>query len=324
MSVLVTGATGFIGSRLVAKLRAEGREVACLVRRTSAVQEIERLGARPVLADLVSGHDLERALEGVEDVIHLAGVIRAWSAETYFSVNVDGTRRLVESACGAGVRRFVLVSSLAAAGPSPRGMQLTELALPHPVGAYGESKLAAERVLAAAALDRMCWSVVRPCAVYGPGDRDIFQLLRLARLPIVPYCAPRGAHLSLVYVDDLVELLLLCLERSPSGGVYFSSDGEAYSWGQVIRAMAEALGRRGLPLRLPPALLFPFAAAVEALRLFRSRPPLFCLGKLREAAQVGWVCSPARARRELTFEPKMGLREGMAAAVRWYRDAGWL
>lgn len=323
MSLLVTGGTGFIGSRLVERLRAEGRDVRCLARASSSTEVLERLGARIVVADLVRGEGLAKALRGVKLVIHLAGVVRSWSSREYFRVNVDGTRNLAEEAVRAGVERFVLVSSLAAAGPCQKGTVLSEAASPRPVGPYGESKLAAERALAACA-PQLVWSVVRPSVVYGPGDRDVLQLFRLARRRIVPYAAPRGARLSLVHVDDLVELIVRCLEKAPRRSVYFGSDGQPYEWREVILSIGRGMGREVRPVRVPPMLLWPAALLVEALRLFTRRPPVFCLQKLREAIQPSWACSPGRARRDLGFEPRMALDDGVTMTARWYTEAGWL
>jgi nucleoside-diphosphate-sugar epimerase len=130
--------------------------------------------------------------------------------------------------------------------------------------------------------------------------------------------------MSLVHVDDVVDLLLECVENAPPGSVYFCSDGTPRSWNDIIRVIGKSLGRQVRPVRVPPTLLWPAALMVEALRPFLARPPVFCLGKLREAAQRSWVCSPGRARRELGFEPRISFEEGAASTAAWYREAGWL
>ena len=267
MTLVLTGATGFIGGRLVLKLRGEGLVPRCLVRASSRTKELEAAGAELAVVNLETGEGLESALEGAEAVIHLAGAVRAWNAATFRVANVEATRHLVEAANRIGVRRFVLVSSQAAAGPSARGAALTEDLEPNPVGLYGMSKLAAERVLAEVASPELDWSIVRPSIVYGPRDRDVFELFRSCKRGLGVYVAPPRVEVSMVHVDDVLQLVMAAAERAPRGAVYFCSDGEAYTWRQIVEAIAVALRRKVLPLRVPPALLWPLALAVETTRL---------------------------------------------------------
>jgi nucleoside-diphosphate-sugar epimerase len=324
--LVVTGGTGFIGARLVARLVGEGRAVRCLVRRSSRTDELRELGAELRVVELETGEGLDEALEGAAAVLHLAGAVRAWGPAGYARANVDATRTLAERARRAGVRRLVAVSSLAAAGPSPADRGRAEDEPPAPICDYGRSKLAGERALAEAAGGALETVVVRPGAVYGPGDRDFLALFRLVagRTRLVPYAAPPGARLSMVHVDDVVELVLRALERAPAGAVYHGADGASYTWPEIIGAIGRALGRRARPLRLAPAVLAPAAAAAELLRPFRPRPPVLCLDKLRQARQVGWLGAVDRARAELGFEPRYALEEGMAQTACWYREQGWL
>jgi nucleoside-diphosphate-sugar epimerase len=323
VTLAVTGGTGFIGRRLVARLCREGRPPRCLVRASSETAELEAIGAEIAVVDLETGAGVEGALEGTEGVIHLAGAVRAWTAEEYARANVDSTRHLVEAATKTGVSRFVLVSSLAAAGPSARDEALVETAEARPVGLYGTSKRAAEVLLAELAPPELCWSIVRPCIVYGPGDRDVFALIASCARGLGVWSAPSGQRVSMVHVDDVVELVTLCLDRASRGATYFCSDSEAHLWREVVETIAAALDRRVMPLRAPPLLLLPIAALAELTRLWRPRPPLLSMQKLREASQAGWVCSPEVARSEMGFEARLALEEGIIETVSWYREKGW-
>jgi nucleoside-diphosphate-sugar epimerase len=322
--ILVTGATGFIGSRLVSRLRDQGREVRCLVRSLHNTDHLRACGADPRIASLDDGPGLDDVVRGCKTVVHLAGVIRAWSRNDYFRVNAEGTRQLLGSASRTGVERLVLVSSLAAAGPSVGDVMLTEEDRPRPITAYGESKLSAEGVLADCWDKKLEWSVVRPCAVYGPGDQDFYQLFRLCKHRLVPFVAAPLALLSLVHVDDVVELLLLCMEKAPRGAVYFCSSGAAHGWVDVIRTISDVLGSPSRAMRLPPSLLWPAALLTECLRPFMNRPPVLSRDKLREAREESWLCSPGKAMRELGFVPRHALRSGIEHTLDWYRAAGWL
>jgi len=324
MTVLVTGATGFIGHRVAERLLAAGRAVRCAVRSPEKARDLAEMGAEVVPFDLATGRGVEEAARGAEAAVHLAGVVRAWRRADYFETNEGGARRIAGAARAAGARRLVLVSSLAALGPSRPGRPVEEDDEPRPLNAYGASKLAGERAFAEAA-GPIGGSIVRPCAVYGPRDRDFLVLFRMAaRLRWIPYAARPGAELSLIHVEDLVDLILAALDRAPPGRAYLAADGSAHRWDEVIRAIGRSLGREVRPFRIPPRLLWPIAAASVLLRLFAPRPPLFSPDKLREAIEGSWVASPERARRELGWEPRVGLEEGARGTAAWYRENAWL
>jgi nucleoside-diphosphate-sugar epimerase len=324
VTVLVTGGTGFIGFHVVERLRAEGRTVRCPVRSIARSKGLSALGAEVVEADIRSGAGLDRAARGVEEVIHLAGVVRAWGRQTYFDTNVEGTRRLALAASAAGARKFLLVSSLAAAGPGDPGGEVTEETVPRPINDYGRSKLAAEGALAGSAGD-MEFAVVRPAIVYGPRERDLLLLFRLAsRRRRIPWVGPRGAAVSLIHVDDLADLCLACLARAPAGRLYMASDGEAHAWSVIIETIGRALGRDVRPVRIPAMPLWPIAVLSGLLRPFTARPPILSLDKWREGSRRWWVCSPARARRELGWAPRISFEDGARSTAEWYREHRWL
>jgi nucleoside-diphosphate-sugar epimerase len=195
------------------------------------------------------------------------------------------------------------------------------------VNTYGESKLAAERVLVDAPggpAGPPAWCIVRPCCVYGPRDRDVLTLFRAVSRGIAPYSAPRDARLSVIHVDDLVDLVIRALETAQPGSSYMASDGLAHSWPELIAAMGRALGRRPLCLRIPPWVLWPVASLLLLGRPFLDRPHVVCPDKLREARQHSWVASSTKAREELGWAPRRGLDEGVQSTAEWYRRHGWI
>lgn len=329
MRVLVTGATGFIGGALAARLAGRGDRVRALVRPTSSVEPLRRLGVELAAGDLADAASLRAAVAGCEAVVHVAGAVKVMREGDFLRVNGEGTRA-VAGACAAAFPppRLVYVSSLAAAGPSAQGRARREEDPPAPVSRYGESKLAGEREVRAVA-GRVEASIVRPPAVYGPGDRELVPALaRLARFGLALELGPSGRRLSLLHVDDLSEGILAVLDRgrrlSAEGpeGTYFLEDGAVHAWGDLAREACAALGTSPRTLRLPELTALPIALGASLFAAARRRPSILSLDKVREMRQMAWTCSSERARRELAWAPRRGLAEGMREAVGWLRAQG--
>src|SRR5947209_4892788 len=215
--ILVTGGTGFIGAHLVKRLTASGQTVRCLVRRQASPRNLPA-GVETVYGNLITGEGLPDALRGADTVIHLAGVTKALAPADYYAGNALATRNLAGAMAHArdGRRaRLVHVSSLAAIGPSLDGEPIDENAEPHPLSHYGKSKLEAEQAVRELAPDAM---IVRPPVVYGPGDKDVFQLLKSISKGLVVHIAGGERWFSAIYVEDLVEGLITAAGSSAASG----------------------------------------------------------------------------------------------------------
>ncbi|MFP4056139.1 MAG: NAD-dependent epimerase/dehydratase family protein [Candidatus Brocadiia bacterium] len=320
----MTGATGFVGSHLVERLCREGVEVACLVRPTSRLAWLEGLEVETRTAPLEEADALAEAVAGADVVFHAAGLTRARAAKDYMAVNAAGTRRLLAAVerSAPGLRRFVYVSSLAAAGPTPWAEPLDESAEPRPHDAYGASKLAAEQAVLGAGLPGC---VVRPPAVYGPRDRNLLPLFRMAqRLGLAPVIGSRAKEVSLVHAADLASCLwLAATSEAAAGETYFVGSG-THRWTDVIAALAAALGRRVRGLRVP-AFAARLAGELGELRwTLTGTPQILCRRKVRDLLQPRWTCSWAKAERELGYRAAVPLAEGMAHTAAWYAEQGWL
>ncbi|HZT29316.1 MAG TPA: NAD-dependent epimerase/dehydratase family protein [Bryobacteraceae bacterium] len=318
--VLVTGGTGFIGSHLVERLVSLGRPVRCLLRRSSSPRYLPRSGVEVVYGDLATGAGLAEALRGVDTVVHLAGVTKALSAEAYYAGNARATGTLL-SFCG-DVRRFVHVSSQAAAGPSADGTPVTEEAEPHPVSHYGRSKLASEQILRNSPLGKQAVTV-RPPVVYGPRDTDVFHIFRTAVRGWMLRIGREERFFSIVYVKDLVEGLLAAAEGE-AGRTYFLAQPEAVSWSEFGSTAASLAGKQIRMLAVPRAAASGVGLVGEWWSRLTGRPVILSREKVAEACCRYWICDSGRARRELGFETKHDLRAGMAETLAWYREAGWL
>ncbi len=316
--LLVTGATGFIGGHLVAKLAAAGEPVRCLVRRAIPPGLLPP-SAEIALADLGSGRGVEEALRGVDTVIHLAGVTKALRAADYYAGNAHASGTLARAVAGRQVR-FVHVSSLAAAGP---GEMIDEAREPRPVSEYGKSKLAAERIVRDALPGA---AIVRPPVVYGPKDDGVFQMLKPVARGRTVEIAGGDRMFSAIFVGDLVEgLLVAARDPRAEGRTYFMAHRQPASWRELFAAAARAMGKQPPKVyRVPLSAAWTIAVCLEGWGRLRRRPSIVSRDKILEARQPSWTCDPKRAREELGFEAQTGLEEGLAVTLAWYKEAGWL
>jgi dihydroflavonol-4-reductase len=223
--VAVTGGTGFVGGHLVAALRARGDEVTCLVRRATPAGSVESLGCRIVRGDLADLRALEELVQGARVVHHVAGRVSAPHEAAFHAANREGTAALGRAAREAGVARLVYVSSLAVTGPTVPGQPLDEAGPPRPVTPYGRSKAAGEAAVREA---RLPYTIVRPPVVYGPWDRELLRVFRLARRGIVPVLGDGTQELSLVHARDLAQALIAAaLSPRTEGGTYHAAHPDA-------------------------------------------------------------------------------------------------
>ncbi len=334
MRVLLTGGTGFVGPAAASSLHAAGHQVRCLVRETSDRSVLEGLGIplEWALGDVCDPASLPAALEGVDAIVHVAGITKGIRFDDYQRVNAYGSRLLAEAAVAAGVKRFVYCSTLAVAGPMPSGRPSQEDDRPAPVSHYGKSKLAGEEALRRHA-DRLELTIVRPPIVYGPRDRDFFEVFKMASMGVALKPGLFQSKLySIIYIDDLGDSLALALEKGQrvrdlgSGdGVYYVSDGGVYSWEEMIHRVGRALGREHtFVVPVPEALSWPVGLWSEVAARVVGKPQIVSLDKVRELAGPGWACSIDQARRELGYEPAWPLERGLTETASWYRDHRWL
>ncbi len=329
--VTLTGATGFLGGHVADLLLARGYRVRVSVRSSSNRRWLDGKSLDLVETPLapVSGGPDGRAVDqglaaltaGAVHVVHCAGVVGAPDEAAYERGNVESTRRLLKAAAAAGtVRSFVLVSSLAAAGPSAPGSARVESEPCRPITAYGRSKLAAERLV----LDGdhpFRTAALRPPALYGPRDAAFLPLFRMARRGWIAHPG-RVASLSLVDGRDAAAAVALLMADPRAKGAWFVDDGREYGFADLAAALGDAWERRVRTLRLPLPLL---RAAAGLARLTTGRPPAV-LGpdRIRDLSVPGWVCSGARLREELGYRAERDLTRGFAETLQFYREAGWI
>ena len=328
MKVLVTGASGLLGGHVVEQLVGRGDRVRALVRKSSARKHLETLPNVEFFEGAVEQMDRVReAVDGVDAVVHSAGLVKARSADEFFAINVGGTSNLVQAARARGrelMKRFVYVSSLTACGPSTDGSPVP-VDQEAPNNAYGRSKLAAEKVVLSAR-EEIPVVILRPGAIYGPRDGEIFEMFLSIKRGLLPLVGGGEAKGVWVYATDCAAACVRALDADvASGSAYFVDDGcGALTQRQVLADAERAMGRRALVrANLPVPVLMAVARGVEAFGRLSNRPVMLT----REKAQMllqHWVCSSEATRRELGWEPRVAWHEGVERTVRWYRDNGWL
>lgn len=328
MKILLTGVTGFLGSHLAERLAARGHEVRCLVRSAGASlpkdMTREGLEIRPV--DYADPNALDEAMDGVHRVFHVAGTTRARTTAEYYEGNCVLTSRLAEACLrvGGAIDRFVYVSSLSAMGPSEPGRELDETAPCRPVSHYGRSKMFAEQELRGM-VSKLPLVIVRPGAIYGPRERDLFLYFQLIKRGFYPRIGRLRKYLNLAYCDDVVNGILLAGESDQAPGkTYFIGDARSHDTNEIARSIAQAIGVQARPITVPEAAVTVLGLLSEIKGRLGRTPVFFNIQKAREACAAAWDCSIARAREELGYSPAVSLDDGMVRTYRWYIGQGLL
>jgi len=323
--VLVTGATGFVGSHLAELLLSRGERVRCLVRPgRPSLSWVEGLPVEAFEADMEADGSASRLLDDVRTVYHVAGVTKAGSLDEYRQTNVGMTRRLLEASVRQGVERFIYISSLTAVGPSTDGTPLDESAPCVPITDYGRSKLEAEQVCHQYA-DRLSLTILRPPAVYGPRDKDILEMFRWVSFGLRPTIGSRSKMLSLLHARDLATAAIVAAaEPNTSGKTYFVTDPEPYPFDSLIAMIAEISGRRTFPVRLPGPVVYGAALAAQTVSPLIGRTAVLTIEKARDILQPYWVCSSRAFERDSGFSSEVPVRQGLQETFVWYRAQGWI
>ena len=325
MKVLLTGASGFVGSHILDALCARGIDTAVLLRPTSDQRflSVHLPKLKIHNGSITEPASLAGALCGITRIIHCAGCTRARQNSDFDAINHLGTRNLVEAANAAGsIERFVHISSLAVSGPATPARPAREDDPPRPLSAYGKSKLAAETVVRAQC--RSPFTIIRPPAVYGPRDYAFLPMFTTVQRHICPRPS-RTQALSLVFVRDLAAAVVACLEQPAAAGrTYFAAGEETITARGLACVIARRMGCWTVPLPLPPAILWPVCFAEEVFSRLTGRATLLNLQKFAELRAPGWVCDSSRLRQEVGYTCRTTIEQGVTETLTWYRDQGWL
>jgi len=326
--VLITGASGFIGYHLIKAAQKAGLQVDAAVRPSSKLSHLNALSPRFVSVDFSAPNSLVKSLEEGQysHIIHAAGATKAKNIEEYNTINAEYTRNLALAAGQANIplKKFVFVSSLAAIGPADyHDVHLfTENKKPTPVTAYGKSKLLAEQYLADISLPL---AILRPTAVYGPGEKDLFIVFKMLQDGLDMYIGKEPQRFSFVYVQDLVNAIMLSLHaENKNDHTYNISDGNVYNRYELADTFKDLTGKKTLRFHIPKGIVTVVANVLEMAYMNSEKAPVLNKEKLHELTAPNWACSIEAAKRDLHYRPVYNLKTGLADSMQWYKDKKWL
>jgi nucleoside-diphosphate-sugar epimerase len=326
LKILLTGASGFVGSHILDSLRGRGLATALLLRPGSSRRFIA-----PHLPDIElrtgsidDPESLQRAMAGITHVIHCAGATRASRIAGFYEANQAGTRNVVNAVNGqqGRIQRLIHISSLAAAGPAQPENPAREQDTPRPVSEYGKSKLAGE--LEVKDHCRTGYVILRPPAVYGPRDAEFLRLFQATKNHLLAKLGG-GQTLSLVFVKDLAEAVVTCLDRPAAAGkTFFVAAREVVTARRMAEEVADQMKVWTVPLPLPLALLWVMCLIQELRSRVTGKANVLSLQKFAELRAPGWVCDPTLLERETGYVCPTSLQTGVAETLSWYRQEHWL
>jgi nucleoside-diphosphate-sugar epimerase len=326
MKVLLTGASGFVGSHILDSLRARGISTAVLLRPTSSRQFIEthlpKLDVRT--GSIGDPQSLAAAMQDVTHVIHCAGATKALHLSGFYEVNHIGTRNVVDAVNRqeGRIQRLVHISSLAAGGPAVPDKPAREGDPPRPISEYGKSKLAGEQEVSRCQSEHV---ILRPPAVYGPRDDGFLPFFKAINAHVLPRFGSGSLALSFVYVKDLAEAVVACLTHAAAAGkTFYVASPDITNSHALAGEIAAQMKTWTVTVPLPTAALWPICQVREAVSRLTGKPSLLSRQKYVELSAPGWVCDPARLRKELGIVCPTNLKDGIAATLAWYREHGWL
>lgn len=323
---VVTGANGFVGSHLVDYLLEKGDDVHCIVRKSSNLRWLDGKNVTIHDSGLFDKEGLKKILNDVDYLYHVAGVVKAKREEGYFKGNVETTRNLLDTVLEVApkIKRVLIVSSLTASGPSKLDNPNNEETPTAPITNYGRSKVAQEE-LAKSYMDKLPITIVRPPAIFGERDTEIYLIFKTYKQGLMTLVGFNKKEVSLIYVKDLVDGIYLAATNEVAiGETYFISSKEFYNWPQIGEIIKKAMGKGAITLRLPHAVIYGVATVAQFFAMFSSKPATINLEKAKDFVQEAWTCDTTKSQKDLGFEEKYSLDEGMKNTIDWYKKEEWL
>lgn len=323
---VVTGATGFVGSHLVDLLLSKNFEVRCITRKSSNLKWLKDINVRIYDCGLNDESKLRKAFVGANYIFHVAGVVKSKTTAGYFQGNVETTKTLLETALKfkSTIKKFVIVSSLTAVGPSKDEKAVNETSACKPITTYGRSKLAEEEV-AKVFMDVLPVTICRAPAVYGERDTEILIYFKTFSKGLTTIVGFDKKLVSLIHVSDFVEgLYLAAISEKSTNEIYFISSEKFYTWKQVGEVTSQVLARNPIKIRIPHLVVFGIAAFAQFFSMFSSKPATLNIEKAKDLTQHAWICDTSKAMRDFGYRQKISIEEGVNRTCKWYLKEDWI
>ncbi len=330
MKILVTGASGFIGSHLTERLAKEGYDIRAMIRKkenkqkTDSLKLLKELNVEMVEGDLLDIDSLKKAVKGVDIVFHLAAIARPMAIpnKLYFKINEEGTRNLLEVCRGNKIKKIIMMSSVSAVGPTRDGNPVNEETKCHPVDVYGWSKLAQEKV-AEEYFQKYNLPIVllRPPMVSGARDFELLKLFKAVNMRFFPIRS-KVKGMEFLYVENLVEACFLAMKKGKNGQKYHISNGEHYSINEIISSIEKAEKKRIIPIYFPKSLFAVFGYCIEFIAKVLHFHPPFKHDTVVWMTDKFWYSDISKAKKELQYKPIISLDEGTRRTAEYYKEKG--
>ncbi len=322
---VVTGANGFVGSHLVDLLLNKNFIVRCITRKSSNLQWLEGKNVEIFNCGLLDKAGLRKAFKDSEYIFHVAGVVKSKKPKGYFDGNVETTRNLLEVALEFKdtIKKFLVVSSQTATGPSLNGNPVDENTKCSPITTYGRSKLAEEE-LAKTYMDRLPITICRAPAVFGERDTEIFIFFKTFNSGLMTKIGFGKKQLSIIHAVDLVYGFYLAALSEKSGGqIYFISSEKYYTWDDIIRITLKVLNKKPVTVNVPHFVVFIIAAIAQFFALFSKKPATLNIEKAKDITRKEWTCDTTKAIHDLGYHQNISLEEGIKRTCDWYKEMKW-
>jgi len=325
MKVLITGSSGFIGSNLLQYfIEKKEFELSILLRKNSVSKKIQDV--IEYRCDFFDIDSMKEAVSGKDIIIHIAGVTKVRNHNDFFKYNTEATKNLLNAVkeFNPDLKRFIYFSSLSAAGPSKIDNPVDENTPENPVSFYGKSKLQAEKIVKNSGIE---YTIIRPPAVYGPGDKDIYIYFNLISKGIAPVLGSGKNQLSIVHVSDLVKGVYLVINKLENSinKIFYFSDGKIYNWLRLREYLKNIINPKFcIDIKVPLFLLKPFSLLGDITNKIKKSPTPLNSDKFIEMKQEAWICSIENAIKTLDFSPDFDIFNGFKETYEWYLKNGWI
>ena len=319
--IFLTGASGFVGGNLAKLLVEKEYFLRCLIRDKNKFDLKNHPSVEIIEGDLFSLDKIEKGIKDCDYIIHIAGLVASKRKKDFFDVNVNGTKNIIDAALKnkINLKRFILISSLAAVGPSKNNIPVDENTIPHPITTYGKSKLAAENMLLKEKIN-LPIIILRPSAVFGENDSATIDFFKMLNYNIFPVMGSFNNKVNMIYVQDLCNGIILAMENEKSiGETFLIASENNYSWNEISANLEKKFGKKFFKILIPKYLVFILGCISGLISKLKNKPSVLDCEKAIDLTTKDWSCSNLKSKSILGFSEKSNLAMNLKNTFDWYK-----